>query len=74
MEFLDTTIIIRYLTQDNLDQAQRALALLQDVEEGKITVTTSEAVIVEAVYMLSSRVTYNLPALLSRPAWQTLSR
>lgn len=61
MEFLDTNIIIRYLTQDNPDQTQRALVLLQQVEAGELLVTTSEAVILEAVFVLSSKTLYNLP-------------
>ena len=61
MEFLDTNIIIRYLTQDDPNQAQRALALLQQVEMGDLLVTTSEAVILEAVFVLSSKTLYNLP-------------
>lgn len=61
MEFLDTNIIIRYLTQDNLDQTQRSLILLQQVEAGDLLVTTSEAVILEAVFVLSSKTLYNLP-------------
>lgn len=60
-EFLDTNIIIRYLVQDNPDHSQRAYALLQEVEQGNLIVTTSEAVITEAVYVLSSKVLYNLP-------------
>lgn len=59
--FLDTNVIIRYLTQDNPEQAEKAYRILQQVEAGTILVTTSEAVIVETVYVLSSRALYNLP-------------
>ncbi len=59
IEFLDTNIIIRYLTQDNPDHTQRAYALLQQIGQGLLTVTTSEVVIAEVVYVLSSKVLYN---------------
>ena len=61
VEFLDTNVLIRYLTQDNPDQSQRAYNLLQRVDTGRLTVTTSEAVITELVHVLSSRILYNLP-------------
>jgi predicted nucleic acid-binding protein len=59
--FLDTNVIIRYLTQDNPEQAEKAYRILQQVEAGTTLVTTSEAVIIEAVYVLSSRALYSLP-------------
>lgn len=61
IEFLDTNLIIRYLVKDNYEQAQRAYRFLQEVESGLIQITTSEAVIAEAVYVLSSKALYNLP-------------
>lgn len=61
VEFLDTNIILRYLTQDNPEHARRAYNLLQQVETGDLIVTTSEAVIVEVVYVLSSKTLYNFP-------------
>lgn len=60
VEFLDTNSIIRYLTQDNPDQAERAYRLFQDVDSGRRIITTSEAVIAEAVYVLSSKDLYHL--------------
>lgn len=60
-DLLDTNVIIRYLTQDNLDQAERAARLLRLVEAGSLEVTTLEGVLVEAVQILSSRRLYNLP-------------
>lgn len=59
--FLDTNLIVRYLTQDHLDQAQRAHRLFTELETGATQAVISEAVIVEAVYVLSSRATYNMP-------------
>ncbi len=49
--FLDTNLIIRYLTQDSPDQAAR----------GEVALYVSESVVVEAVNVLSSQVTYHLP-------------
>ena len=59
--YLDTNIIIRYLTGDNPDFSKRAYDFLQQVEVGTTTVTTCEAVIIETVQVLSSRTLYNLP-------------
>jgi len=59
--FLDTNVIIRYLTQDNPDQAAQARNLFEHAGRGEHILCLSESVIVEAVNVLSSRVTYNLP-------------
>src|SRR5918911_916017 len=59
--FLDTNLIIRYLTKENPDQAQRAYRIFQQLETGALTTTTCEGVIVEAVQVLSSKALYNLP-------------
>ncbi len=61
MNFLDTNIIIRYLTGDDPEQAKKAKELLTQVETKKLKVTTCEGVIVEAVQVLSSKKLYNLP-------------
>lgn len=61
LAFLDTNILIRYLTQDDPARAERAYALLQEVEQGNQQVTTAEAVIAEVVYVLSSKALYNVP-------------
>jgi predicted nucleic acid-binding protein len=61
VEYLDTNVILRYLTRDDPRQAERARLFLKQVEAGSSSVTTSEAVIAEAVYVLSSRALYNLP-------------
>ena len=60
-EFLDTNIIIRYVTNDNPDQSARSLAFLQEVEAGRQMVTTCEGVLVEAVQVLESKRLYNFP-------------
>jgi predicted nucleic acid-binding protein len=59
--YLDTNVILRYLTQDNPDQSQRARKLFEQAERGEITLITTEAVVAETVYVLSSKALYNLP-------------
>lgn len=59
--FLDTNIIIRYVTQDDPDQSARAKLLLDQVAAGTLVVTTSETIIGEVVFVLSAKRLYNLP-------------
>jgi predicted nucleic acid-binding protein len=59
--FLDTNVIIRYVTQDDPDKAARARALLKQVEAGELTLIASESIAVEVVQILSSKVLYNQP-------------
>lgn len=59
--FLDTNIILRYLTQDNPGHAEKAYHIFQQLEAGTATATTCEGVIIEAVHVLSSKVLYALP-------------
>lgn len=59
--FLDTNIIIRHVTGDSQELSQKARRILKRVESGKIRATTSESVIAECVFVLSSRSLYNLP-------------
>lgn len=60
MRFLDTNIILRYLTRDLPEKAERCLALFQQADRGEVELTTSEAIIAEVVYVLSSPNLYNL--------------
>lgn len=60
LQFIDTNLIIRYLTRDHPDQAARAFEVFQEMEKGTLRVTTSEAVIVEVVWVLSSPKLYNV--------------
>ena len=59
--YLDTNLIIRYLTRDNLDQATRAYHVFQQLETGQQTAVMCEGVLVEAVQVLSSKRLYNVP-------------
>jgi len=61
MEFLDTNIILRYLTKDDPAKAERCFQLFQRVKRRENQLTTSESIIAEVVYVLSSRSLYNQP-------------
>jgi predicted nucleic acid-binding protein len=52
--FLDTNILLRFLTRDDERKAQCALELLMRVERGEEKVITSPLVIFETVYTLQS--------------------
>jgi len=59
VRFLDTNILIRYLTGDDPDKAALALALLDRVAEGSEQVVTTPLVIFETIFLLQR--TYKLP-------------
>jgi predicted nucleic acid-binding protein len=61
MQFIDANIFIRHLTRDDPEKAQACLELFQKARQKEITLTTTEAVIAEVVYVLSSKRLYNLP-------------
>ena len=63
LRFLDANVILRYLTRDHAEHSAAAQEVLQQVADGDLLVTTSETIIAEIVYVLSSRGLYNL----SRP-------
>lgn len=54
MYFVDTNIFIRHLTRDDPEKARVCFALFQKARDNKITLTTTESVISEIVYVLSS--------------------
>src|SRR5947209_14567384 len=60
MKFLDTNIFLRYLTRDDAQKAAACYALFQRVKQGQETLLTSETVIAEVIYVLSSPAHYNL--------------
>lgn len=64
--FLDTNILLRYLTKDDQMKAEAALALLMRVEQGLESVDTSPMVIFETVFTLQHR--YTMPRDLIREA------
>lgn len=52
MRFLDTNILLRYFTGDNLEMAEAARHLLAKVERGEEKVVTSPLVVFETVFTL----------------------
>ncbi len=60
MEFVDTNIFLRYLTQDDPVKAQACFDLFQKARSRQVQLTTSEAVIAEIVYVLASKYAYHL--------------
>jgi predicted nucleic acid-binding protein len=66
--FLDTDIIIRFLTGDDTQKQAAAAALFQRIEQGSLTVAAPVTVIADAVFVLHSPRLYNKP----RPEVQAL--
>jgi uncharacterized protein len=60
MRFLDTNVIIRFLTGDDPQKAQACRDLLLRVQRGEEQVRISEAIVTEVCYILSSRAHYRL--------------
>ena len=61
MRFLDTNVILRYLTRDDETKARACYQLFQRVRQGEEELCTCEAIITEIVYVLSSpRAPYRL--------------
>lgn len=60
MQFIDANVFVRYLTGDDPIKAKQCLILFQRVKQNEVTITSSEAVIAEVVYVLSSKI-YGLP-------------
>ena len=58
---LDTNIIIRHLAGDHDDHSPRARRAFQELHAGTRTATLTEAVLVESVQVMSSKVLYNFP-------------
>ncbi|MGD9890330.1 MAG: PIN domain-containing protein [Dehalococcoidia bacterium] len=54
MKFLDTNIFLRYLVRDDPAKARATRALFQQIWRGAEIGATSEAVVAEIVYVLSS--------------------
>lgn len=61
MMFLDANVILRFLTRDDPVKAERCLQVLQRADRGEVQLITSESVIAEVVYVLSSPRLYHLP-------------
>jgi uncharacterized protein len=60
MYFVDTNIFLRHLTRDDPVKAAACFALLQAAQRNEVQLTTSESVIAEIVFILSSPRLYGL--------------
>jgi uncharacterized protein len=60
MRLLDTNLLIRYLTADDPAKAQAVATLLQDVKAGREHLYTTEVVVAEVTFVLSSPKGYRL--------------
>ena len=63
VKFLDANVFIRFITQDDPEQSRAARAVFNELRQGILAGTTSEGVIAEIVWVLGSKVLYNLPRL-----------
>ena len=54
MRFLDTNVILRYLTRDDEVKAEACYQLFQQVKDGEEELFTCEAIVAEVTYVLSS--------------------
>ena len=52
-DFVDTNVFLRFLVRDDLEKSARSGELLVRADRGAITLMTSEAVVLEAVQVLS---------------------
>ena len=59
--FVDANIFVRVLTGDDPQKAARSSALLLRAQRGDVRLITSESVIAEVAYVLSSRSIYRIP-------------
>ena len=60
MQFVDANVFLRFLTRDDPVKAERVKELLERAERGEVALLTSESVIAELVFVLSSPRLYNL--------------
>src|SRR5687768_15112891 len=61
LQFVDTNIFLRHLTKDDPEKALACFELFRLAQQDKIQLTTSESIIAEVVYVLSSKNIYDLP-------------
>src|SRR3989344_4878935 len=59
--YLDTDIIIRLLTSDDVKKQQAAAKLFEQVEKGELLILAPDTVIADTVYVLSSPRLYHFP-------------
>lgn len=61
--YIDTDVIIRLLTADDLKKQRASARLFEKVSRGEITLFAPDTVIADCVFVLSSPRLYNLPRL-----------
>src|SRR5260370_34173906 len=59
MHYIDTNIIIRFLTGDDPKKQAACTSLFERVETGELSVVVPDVIIAEAVYVLSSPSLYH---------------
>ena len=60
MQFIDANVFLRFLTRDDPAKAARVKLLLERAQRGEVALMTSETVIAELVFVLSSPRLYAL--------------
>ena len=60
MRFIDSNIFLRHLLKDHSEQSPACFALIRDIEQGREQVWTTDLVVSEIVFVLSSKKLYNL--------------
>lgn len=70
--FVDTDILIRYITGDDAKKQAAAAALFERVSKGELILMAPDTVVSDAVFVLSSPKLYNLPRAEVRDLLSTL--
>jgi uncharacterized protein len=60
IQFVDTNIFIRYLTNEYPEKIQACYELFKRMEQNRVALFTSESVVAEVIYVLTSKKLYNL--------------
>ena len=60
MQFIDTNVFLRFLTNDDPEKAAKCRQLLQSAAAGDLKLYTTDLVIAELIWVLQSPKTYNL--------------
>jgi len=78
--FVDTNLFIRYLTNDDIEKANRVEELLDKAAMGKVRLITCEVVLAEVVWVLESyynlnkvQIAEHLEAILATPGLNVLN-
>lgn len=78
--FVDTNLFIRYLTNDDIEKANRVEELLDKAALGKVRLITCEVVLAEVVWVLESyynlnkvQIAEHLEAILATPGLNVLN-